>query len=56
MGGNMIKFEGKQCRLSRQDLADPFRNISYKERLIKAKAIDLKDNCIITDLGNGYND
>ena len=28
--------------------------LSYKERLIKSKAIDLKDNCIFTDLGNGY--
>ena len=34
--------------LTRQDLADPFRHIPYKERLIMAGAIDLKDNSIIT--------
>ena len=30
--------------LTREDLADPFRHIPYKQRLISAGAIDLTDN------------
>ena len=40
--------------LSREKLADPFSNYTYKERLIKSGAIDLRDNCEIEDCGNGY--
>lgn len=50
----MTKFKGKVNKLSREDLANPFYNMSYKERLIKSKATDLRDNCIVIDLGNGY--
>lgn len=39
---------------SRESLANPFSNETYHERLIKSSAIDLIDNCIIEDLGNGY--
>jgi hypothetical protein len=49
----MKKFkENKQ--LSREFLANPFSNESLHERLIKSGAIDLRDNCIIEDLENGY--
>ncbi len=49
----MRKFkENKQ--LSREFLANPFSNMSYHERLVKSGAVDLRDNCIIEDLGNGY--
>ena len=41
-------------KITRQDLSNPFRNMSYHERLIKSGAISLKDNCTIEDLGNGY--
>lgn len=41
-------------RITREYLANPFSNLSYHERLVQAGAIDLKDNCIIEDLGNGY--
>lgn len=45
-----IKFKNK----SRESLANPFSNETYHERLIKSGAIDLIDNWIIEDLGNGY--
>lgn len=41
-------------RSSREYLANPFPKETYKERLLKSKAIDLKDNCSIKDYGNGY--
>jgi hypothetical protein len=41
-------------RISRQDLDNPFHNMSYHDRLVKTGAIDLTDNCIIENLGNGY--
>lgn len=40
-------------RISREHLANPFKE-SYKKRLIKSGAIDLRDNHTIIDLGNGY--
>ena len=40
-------------RMSREDLANPFKE-SYHDRLVKSGAIDLTDNCIFIDLGNGY--
>ena len=45
----------KSCnRISRESLANQFSNMSYHERLVQAGALDLRDNCIIEDLGNGY--
>lgn len=44
----------KSKRVSRETLANPFSNMSYHERLVKAGVVDLEDNCIIKDLGNGY--
>lgn len=41
-------------RITRESLANPFSNLSYHERLVQADAIDLTDNLIIEDLGNGY--
>lgn len=41
-------------RITRESLANSFSNMSYHERLVQAGAIDLRDNCIIEDLGNGY--
>lgn len=41
-------------RVSRENLANPFDNMSYHERLVKSGAIDLEDNCVIEYLGNGY--
>lgn len=38
-------------RATREDLANPFRNISYHDRLVMSGAIDLTDNCIIEDFG-----
>lgn len=50
----MKKIVCKCKTKSREDLANPFRKIPYKERLIKARAVDLKDNHKIEDLDNGY--
>jgi hypothetical protein len=41
-------------RITRESLANPFSSMSYHERLVMSRAIDLRDNCIIKDLGNGY--
>lgn len=49
-----IKIKVMDPPLSRQRLADPHIDIPYKEILIKSCAIDLTDNHIIIDLGNGY--
>ncbi len=34
--------------LTRRDLADPL-NMKHRDRLIKAKVVDLRDNCIIEE-------
>jgi hypothetical protein len=49
-----MKICKENKRISREYLANPFSNMSYHERLVQAGAIDLIDNCIIEDLGNGY--
>lgn len=41
-------------RITREYLANPFSGMNYYERLVQAGVIDLTDNCIIEDLGNGY--
>lgn len=50
----MMKICKSNKRITREYLANPFSNISYHERLVMAGAIDLTDNLIIEDLGNGY--
>lgn len=40
--------------LSRKSISNPHSISTYKKRLIKSKAIDLKDNYLIDDLENGY--
>lgn len=47
-----IKISEK--RMSLGYLANKFEDIPYEERLEISGAIDLRDNCVITDLGNGY--
>jgi len=41
------KFKGQISQPSKEKL-------TYHERLVKNHAIDLRNNCIIQDLGNGY--
>lgn len=53
-GVSMKKNVRNNMTLTRKDLADPNRDMSYKERLIKAASVDLKDNYIINDCGDGY--
>lgn len=52
-----MEEEMKKCksnkRITREFLANPFTD-SYEERLKKSGAIDLKDNYILKELGNGY--
>lgn len=50
----MIKFKARKDKLSRQDLADPFHNMSYYERLVKSASIDLENNHLIEVLDYGY--
>lgn len=48
-----IKIRKKE-NCSRKDLANPHRNVPHRTKLKKAKAINLKDNHTIEDLGGGY--
>jgi hypothetical protein len=41
-------------KTTRQDLANPFKDISLQEKRKNAKSIDLTDNFFIEDLGNEY--
>ncbi|WP_223592763.1 hypothetical protein [Neobacillus bataviensis] len=45
----------KASELSRKYLANPHQNKSFLERLKNNNSIDLRDNCYVIDLGNGYN-
>ncbi|WP_017815237.1 hypothetical protein [Paenibacillus shenyangensis] len=40
--------------LTSDKLANPFSDVPMEERLKKVKAIDLRDNYWIEDLGNGF--
>lgn len=44
----------RKNQLDRQTLENPFHNSSLEERLIRSKAIDLRENHTIEDLENGY--
>ena len=50
----MKKIKAKQNKVSRQDLADPLKNISYYERLKMAKSINLENNHLVEELEDGY--
>ncbi len=50
----MGKIVVKSKTLSRKQLANPFSSDTLHERLVQKGAIDLRDNKIITHLGNGY--
>ena len=48
---------GKESKLlSRQHLANPWANISLRDRLIASGAVDMRDNFRVIDLENGYVD
>jgi len=49
----MKKIICKEKRKTRHDLANPIK-MSFKNRLIKSNAINLKNNYYIKDLRNGY--
>jgi len=46
----------KDIRLSRRYLANPYKKQSFLERLKIKNSIDLRNNKVITDLGNGYSE
>jgi hypothetical protein len=50
----MKQIKCSDKRITRESLANPFSNMTYHDRLVQAGAIDLRDNCIIEYLGNGY--
>jgi hypothetical protein len=50
----MLKKINVANDLSRKNLADPNLGMSYHDRLIKSKAIDLRDNSRQINYGNGY--
>lgn len=47
------KFKS-ESRITRQDISNPFRNITLEKKRIKSNSINLKDNFFIEDLGDGY--
>jgi hypothetical protein len=51
---DLKKIICKQKSLSRQDLANPFRDMSYHERLVQAGIVDIKNNSTVEEVGNGY--
>ncbi|MFJ6034294.1 hypothetical protein ACIQFL_28760 [Bacillus toyonensis] len=46
----------KDMNLSRRYLANPHQKQSFLERLKINNSIDLRDNKVIVDLGNGYSE
>lgn len=44
----------KNYSLTREKLANPFSKGTLKDRLIKSNTIDLQDNIIFKDFGDGY--
>lgn len=41
-------------RISREYLANPHADGDWFQRLVDSKAVDLRGNSVITDLGNGF--
>lgn len=50
----MKRVFGKTQNITRQDLANPFRNVSYHERLVNAGVVDIENNSVVEKLANGY--
>ena len=50
----MINMKTENKRVSREFLANPFPLSTREERMKKAGAIDLQDNCIIKEYDNDY--
>ena len=50
----MGKIVVKTKSVSRHQLANPFSSDTLHQRLVEKGAIDLRDNKVITHLGNGY--
>lgn len=50
----MGKIVVKSKSLSRHQLANPFTDKTLHQRLVEKGSIDLRDNKIFKDLGNGY--
>ena len=48
----------KKCvsikNISRQSLSNPNNKLSFHERQVSSKSIDIKNNSIIKDYGNGF--
>jgi hypothetical protein len=44
----------KSKPLTREQLANPYSPSTINTRLVQKGAVDLRDNCIVRDLGNGY--
>jgi hypothetical protein len=41
-------------RVTRHDLADGFRHLTLEQRLAEIGAVDLRDNSLLADQGDGY--
>jgi len=50
-----IKFNQKS-KISRKDLANPYRNISFRSQVKNSGSINLSNNYKINDLNNGYDE
>ena len=50
------KFCGNAMKDGRSYLSNPFCTECYHDRLIASKAVDMRDNFRINDLGNGYSE
>ena len=50
----MIRIDDTARRLPRQQIADPHHMTLLRVRLEQARAVDLRDNADIVELGGGY--
>ena len=53
-GMSSQRINSRTPALTRQRLADPRSDLSLKELLSNSRSVDLRDNWVIQDLGNGY--
>ena len=49
-----MKVVVKKQKLDRVTLENPFVHKKYEQRLREYNAVDLRDNCQVEDLKNGY--
>lgn len=54
MMNKKIKISLAEKQITREDLANPFKHLTHKEKLKKSNAIDLRNNHTLIDLENGY--